>query len=301
MPFTGGPSVRVSPNTTVEIRWIANFTGDGQVDVYDNPDGTGTPIDTKVSVAPSTEHRIVFNVGGVIQADTTYFFKVTHRDPNNNIQQLTNEPAPFPPFHTGAQQVTNLRSVPTETTAEVSWDANVIGTGKVEWGTLAFDQSLVDNQNIQNHAFTLANLQPDTQYQLRVSNNHAIDGDGLAQSVSSFKTQATTQPPGPDPTTTNFNLVQPHAEPRTVDPGQVSTLSVQAQEQGTAVVGVVVSFAIDANSQGTGALSSATATTNANGIASVQFTAASRGNVHVTASSPNARQSHQITVVVKRT
>jgi hypothetical protein len=101
--FTGGPSVRVIPNDKVEIRWTASFTGDGRVEVFDNPDGTGTPIDTKVSVAPALDHTITFNVGGLIKTDTTYYFKVTHHDPTNNFPDLTNDPAPFPLFFTGAQ------------------------------------------------------------------------------------------------------------------------------------------------------------------------------------------------------
>lgn len=48
MPFTGGPSVRVSPNAKVEIRWIADFGEDGRVDVakivaYDGDDPSCTP------------------------------------------------------------------------------------------------------------------------------------------------------------------------------------------------------------------------------------------------------------------
>src|SRR5688572_15615165 len=62
--FTGGPSVRLLPPnesipfSRVEIRWIADFAGDGKVEVFDNPNGTGTPIDTKVSVAPALDHTI---------------------------------------------------------------------------------------------------------------------------------------------------------------------------------------------------------------------------------------------------
>jgi len=39
--FTGGPSVRVSPNVTFEIRYIADFSGDGKIEIFDNAAGTG--------------------------------------------------------------------------------------------------------------------------------------------------------------------------------------------------------------------------------------------------------------------
>jgi hypothetical protein len=59
MPFVpgGGPSVRVSPNSTIEIRWIADFIGDGRVDVFDNANG-GTPVDTKTTPVKETDGRV---------------------------------------------------------------------------------------------------------------------------------------------------------------------------------------------------------------------------------------------------
>lgn len=39
MPFTGGPSVRVSPNVKFEIRYIADFGGDGTAEIFDNAAG----------------------------------------------------------------------------------------------------------------------------------------------------------------------------------------------------------------------------------------------------------------------
>jgi hypothetical protein len=93
----------VSPNDKVEIRWIGDFIGDGRVDVFDNPDGSGTPIDGLTTANKAIDHRIVLNVGGVIKADTTYYFKVTHSDPSGARADLTNGPAPFPSFFTGAQ------------------------------------------------------------------------------------------------------------------------------------------------------------------------------------------------------
>ena len=46
--FNSGPSVRVTPNTKIEIRWTTNFVGDGQVEIFDNPNGA-VPIDINTS------------------------------------------------------------------------------------------------------------------------------------------------------------------------------------------------------------------------------------------------------------
>ena len=294
--FTGGPSVRVTANVKFDIRYIADFAGEGKVEVFDNPDGLGAPVAVKVTPNQANDHTLTFEVNAVVQADTKYYFRVTHHDPTGlNPDEVSQ--TPLPPVFTGAQAITNLRIVPTQTTAEVSWDANVIGAGKVEYGSTALDQSASDTQNIQNHAFTLTNLQPDTVYQVRASNNHAIDGGMLAELMGSFRTLPA---PPPDPAPTTCTLSQPHAEPRTVDPGLVSTLSVRAQEDGRPVAGALVSFEIQSSSKGSGTLSSSTAPTDANGIATVQFTAGTRGNVHVKASTPNAHNSHEITVVVRK-
>lgn len=70
--FTGGPSVRVSPNARVEIRWTANFVGDGKVEIFDHPNG-GVPIDGKTSPVQGAGHTIEFSVGGVLHPDTTHY------------------------------------------------------------------------------------------------------------------------------------------------------------------------------------------------------------------------------------
>lgn len=105
-PFTGGPSVLVSPNIKIEIRWTANFVGDGAVEIFDNPNG-GVPIHGKASPVQGPGHTIEFTFGGVLQFDTTYFFRVIHKDPSNVQPDLTNDPAPYPPFFTGAQAISN--------------------------------------------------------------------------------------------------------------------------------------------------------------------------------------------------
>ena len=187
--FTGGPSVRVSPNIKVEIRWTANFVGDGVVEIFDNPNG-GVPINVKASPVQGAGHTIDFTFGGVLHFDTTYFFRVIHKDPTNSVPDLTNDPAPYPPFFTGAQAISNVHTESiTTNSAVILWEANVIGYGSVVYGTTALDQGPVeDSFNMTNHAIELTGLSPGTTYQFRVSNQHAIDGTSLAEATGQFTT-----------------------------------------------------------------------------------------------------------------
>lgn len=296
MPFTGGPSVRVSPNAKIEIRWIADFVGTALVELFNNPDATGTPVDSNTSSTLGNDHTIAFNVGGLVAANTKYYVRVTHRDPNGALPDLVNA-TPLPPVFTGAQAISDLHTAPEITTAQIAWDANVIGTGAVMYGTTALDQGpIADAFNIPNHAITISGLTADTAYQFKVMNKHAIDGGSLAEATGSFRTQVAAT------TSTQSVLVQPHAEPRVIAPGAVSTLSVRAQDQGNPVAGVQLTFDVVSTSQGGGTLGGGTtaqATTDANGIASVQLTATARGNVHVRVSGSTARNALEITVVVR--
>jgi len=93
MPFTGGPSVRVTPNSTIEIRWIADFIGDGRIDIFDNANG-GTPVDVKTTPLKNMEHTGVFTIGGLLKADTKYFFRITHSDPTGARPDTPSSPGP---------------------------------------------------------------------------------------------------------------------------------------------------------------------------------------------------------------
>lgn len=167
----------------------------------------------------------------------------------------------------------------------------MIGFGKVEFGTSTLNQTVQDTFNITDHAIALSGLSPGTIYQFKASNVHAIDGDDLASATGDFMTASVTA---------TVAFTEPHAEPRVIPVGDVSTVSIRTKNQGNAVPGVVVGFAIDPSSAGSGTLSNATATTDANGIASVQFTASGRGLVQVKVTASNATNSPlRIPVVVR--
>jgi len=48
--YTGGPSVRVTPNVSVEFKWITDVSWLGLVGVFNNPDGLGTPLVNRPSI-----------------------------------------------------------------------------------------------------------------------------------------------------------------------------------------------------------------------------------------------------------
>jgi hypothetical protein len=206
--FTGGPSVRVSPNNQVEFKWITDVSWFGEFLVFDNPDGTGTPVtglrdeDAVGNPIPSTQHTLTLPLSLGLAPDTGYFFKVTATDPNNSLPPFST-PTPLPPFFTGAQTIDVVSAQPGIDSALISWEANVIGFGKVDYGLTEPGDvgTLTDSLNITDHTIELTGLLPETTYVFRVSNLHAIDGDALVSrpalrsgEVLSFTTLAVPEP-----------------------------------------------------------------------------------------------------------
>ena len=290
--FTGGPSVRVDPNVQVEFKWITDETWIGTVEGFDNPDGSGTPLFVLESGGPSTQHVLTGNVGGEVPAGG-HFFKVTSTDPANPLNKFST-PTPLPPLFTGAQTISNVFVDADVNSAVISWEANVIGYGSVVYGTTSLDQGPVeDTFNITNHAIELTGLAAGTTYQFKVSNKHAIDRNSLAEATGQFTT---------DTLPIDIVLTQPHADPRVIRPNDLSTLSVRALHQGQPVAGVAVWFEIDPGSSGSGTFggsSTAQATSDANGVASVQMSATGSGLVHVSVTSAHALNSLTMPVVVR--
>jgi hypothetical protein len=119
--------------------------------------------------------------------------------------------------------------------AVISWTANVIGLGRVDYGTSSPDElAATDQLNIADHSMALSGLLPDMTYQFRVSNRHAIDGGSLAETVGSFTTLPSA-PPG-------VRLTRPSARPRVIYPEDVATLSVVVRNDGAPMPNVLVRF-----------------------------------------------------------
>lgn len=231
----GGPSVRVIANERVEIRWSADFVGDGKVEIFENANG-GTPIIVKTTPSSGTEHRVEFPVSstGVIKPDSTYFFKVTHKDTAGVESDLTNDPAPYPSFYTGAQVISAVVVEPGPDNAVISWQANVIGSGRVEYGpTTAYGQTVDDAQNVTDHSITLTLLQPATTYFFRVSNRHAIDGGSLAEQTGSFTTLSSITGQFLQPLTQSTEPTSPVVN--TAKNSRVVPVKVQLDQGGTAI------------------------------------------------------------------
>lgn len=229
----GGPSVRVVANDRVEIRWVADFVGDGIVRVFDNPDGTGPPVYVGSNSISANDHRVEVLVGGVVQPDTTYYFKVTQSDPAGVRVDLTNEPAPFPSFFTGAQAIGDVSVVPGTDSAVVSWDANVIGFGRVEILSPGGLGPFGDSLNVTGHSIELTGLSPGNTYQFRVSNRHAIDGGSLVEKTGSFTTLSTLTGRYLQPLTQSTDPVNPVLN--TGKNGKVIPVKLQLSQGGTAI------------------------------------------------------------------
>ena len=169
--------------------------------------------------------------------------------------------------------------------AVISWVANVVGFGRVDYGLASPDeQSASDVDNITNHAIVLAGLSPGTTYQFRVSNRHAIDGDSLAEETGLFTTL--------DSAPSGIRLTQPLARPRVIHPEDVATLSVRVRHKGKPVPNVLVHFQAITGTAGGDAISDAT------GKATIWMQGVTPGLLRVEASSPDAGNRLVIPVVV---
>lgn len=276
--FLGGPSVRVNPNTSVEFTWMTDVAWFGRIDIFASPNAT-VPVFTQWSVDQlankvfASEHIVTIPDAGPITQNTTFYFRVTAVDPGDTTSTLSGpKAAPWTPFFTGTQTLSNAQATSLTTTgATIAWSGNVIGFGKVVFGTSS--QTIEDAFNITDHAIDLTGLAPGTTYQFTASNVHAIEADVLASQTGQFTTASL-------PTT--MVLTAPGAEPRVIGLGQLSTVRVRAQTQGgNPVSAVTVGFVLNSSSAGGGVLSAAATNTDSNGIASVQFTASRRGLVQI--------------------
>jgi hypothetical protein len=193
--FTGGPSVRVTPDTQVEFKWDTNVSWLGLVEIFDNPDGTGAPIEAVPAIdgfgnpTITPQQDVIVSVVTPLLTNTTYYFEVIATDPSNNLPDVV-APTPLPSFFTGAQALSNVQVAAGTMTAQVSWQANVIGFGQVQYGlTPAYGEVPVEDAfNATDHSLTLTGLDPGTMYFFQACNLHAIDGDCLASSTGSFTT-----------------------------------------------------------------------------------------------------------------
>jgi hypothetical protein len=287
------PAVRVTPGTSVEFKWITGVAWYGKIEVFTNSDGTGLVLtraseDGAGTPIAAMQHTIAVPLGPVLQFDRAYFLRITASDPTGlNSDIVTPRPVGF---YTGTQTLSNVFAASiTTTSAIVFWNANVIGFGHVAFGTSSPSQTAQDAFSNTAHAIELTGLTPETTYYFVASNRHAIDGDVLASAAGQFTTAALT---------TAAVLTEPQAEPRVVEEGETTTVSIRVKEQGKPMAGVSVRFAVDAT-DGSGTLSSTSVNTDASGVATVQFVATGRGLVRITVSSAVTAKNINIPLVVR--
>jgi len=293
--FTAGPSVRVSPNDRVEFKWSADVSWTAFVEVFNTADATGALVAKVSSVdaagAPviGPDHLVNVNVTE-LAPNTNFFFRITMNDPTGvdpNPLVAPTPPTPLPPFFTGVQAIGDVFVDADFDSAVISWAANVIGLGRVDYGTASPDEHAASDQdNITDHAIVLSGLSAGTTYAFRVSNRHAIDGDALADTLGALTTLGSV-PSG-------NRLTLPVARPRVIHPGDVATLSVLVRNQAEPVPGVRVQFAVVNGTAGGEAISDAT------GKATIWMQGVAGGLVRVRASSADAVNRVVIPVVVRR-
>jgi hypothetical protein len=158
------------------------------------------------------------------------------RDPNLLNPDLISPPSPpLPSFFTGAQALSNVQVKPGITTAHISWQANVLGFGQVQYGkTTSYElPAQSDALNVTDHAFDLTNLDPATEYYFKVCNLHAIDGDCLASSSGSFMTLGTFSDQFLQPLDQSTDPQNPVLN--TGKNGKVISVKVQISQGGTAI------------------------------------------------------------------
>jgi hypothetical protein len=290
-----GPFVNVSNTSgqwTATITWTdtAGISGYGYVAYGTDPNNAST---TLTENNQGSQHSLVLN--GLV-AGTTYYYTASTLDSNGTTlaQSVTSSFTAAPPQVVGTPQAAT--SGPTA--ANISWQANLAGLGKVALGTAAANLSTIftDNVNAFSHSVAVTGLQAGTQYFYQVSD---MDGQGnvLAQSaVASFNTP---------PANVQVNLVQPNANPWVTAENHPSTLSVKAVlANGTPQPGITVNFKILCHIGGNGQIISAgapagntgTAVTDATGTAQVHFSGKSKEIASVEATSPNSN-SHALIVV----
>jgi hypothetical protein len=187
----------VIPNDRVEFKWRADVSWKAFVEVFNNPDATGTPVakveslDAGGGPVIGPDHLVKLSVS-LLQPDTGFFFRITMTDPTGTSPLPLVTQTPLPPFFTGAQTIGNVFVDAGVDRARILWDANVIGIGRVDYGIASPDElSVTDQQNVTSHSIELTSLAPGTTYQYRVCNRHAIDGDCLAAKTGSFTTLPT--------------------------------------------------------------------------------------------------------------
>jgi len=172
---------------------VANVTANGFTVAYTTDVAAGGILDygtsadalTSQMTATTAATSQTFNVTG-LTPNTPYFFRV------RTAQQGLAEAASAVQTSTTLKQLTpvgNITFAPSDTSAQLSFQSSDPTTATVEFGTSAdkLDQKVDVTEAKANQTVVLPNLQPGTQYFVRVTRN-AVGFDPLVSEVLSFST-----------------------------------------------------------------------------------------------------------------
>jgi|GEM_PF-1352602 len=176
--ITSGPTVTNVTPDGVTIVWETDVDADSQVEYGDTP---GYGQTAKDSVGKQHSVRI-----GGLQPATTYHFRVVSAA--TGYQTAASNDATF---KTGDPLVRIIEGPAVQATsfsATVTWKTDVQADSKVEYGPNdQYGQVVTDSNAVTDHAVTLPNLAPDTQYHFRVTSA----ASGRLPAVSADQTFAT--------------------------------------------------------------------------------------------------------------
>jgi fibronectin type 3 domain-containing protein len=197
--ITVAPAVVYKNNASATIQWTTDEEATGEAEF-------GTTQDLGFIRTLSTTddlHEITLTN---LEAETTYFYKVSSLDLSSNGPTESSVLS----FSTDAEQdlaapaISNIVATAADSTAIVTWETDELSDSFVEFGTDVnlLDVNIGDTKNVSEHEITLTNLLPGTTYFYKVGSvdraSNQADSTVAAgfATLSSADTQAPATPAG---------------------------------------------------------------------------------------------------------
>ena len=115
-----------------------------------------------------------------LESDTAYHYRVKSKDPNGNLSVSTDRSfTTSKPKDTEAPKITSVLVVNIkDTSAKITWKTNENATSKVEYGkTISYGLSETSTSLVNDHAISLKNLEPETNYHFRINSKDEADNE----------------------------------------------------------------------------------------------------------------------------
>jgi hypothetical protein len=201
-PTISGVVVKVNNDLTV------NF----DFNITDNVAVSGATLYYGLSTSYGKETSAIWNGSGSsywafienLATDTTYYFKISALDTNNNKKDYT---ASFktPKISQQNEGPTDLTVTPGVNSALITFLTDIPILAQIDYGlTTALGSTAIGSASpATNHSINILGLQPNTKYFYRLFGTDPQSGDSGSTTISSFNTLPDTTPP-PDVTTVNL-------------------------------------------------------------------------------------------------